>query len=171
MKCLVLLYNSSCIYEIVTLNYFLNYTNKEVAFVSMDGSSVTAMEGYSINVNMSLNDVNISEIELLVITGGDIVEIDNKKVYELINKVNENGGLIAGICAGVDVLEHSGVLLDRKTTQNTDLDVVIDNNIITARANAHIDFAIEVGKKLDLFEDEQDIQETIEFFKEHKRME
>ena len=36
--------------------------------------------------------------------------------------------------------------------------------------NAYVDFAIEVGKELELFTDEQDLQETIDFWKLHKRM-
>lgn len=51
MDTVVLLYNSSCIYEIVILNYFLHYTGKKVRFTSIDGKPITAMEGYSINVD------------------------------------------------------------------------------------------------------------------------
>ncbi len=47
MKTVVLLYDSSCIYEIVILNYFLKVTGKDVVFVSPDGGTITAMEGYS----------------------------------------------------------------------------------------------------------------------------
>lgn len=36
------------------------------------------------------------------------------------------------------------------------MDCVREENIITARANAYVDFAIEVGKALNLFEDEAD---------------
>ena len=48
MKTVVLLYPTSCIYEIVILNYFLHFAGKEVLFVSPDGTPITAMEGYSI---------------------------------------------------------------------------------------------------------------------------
>ncbi len=51
MKTVVLLYPTSCIYEIVILNYFLHFAGKEVLFVSPDGTPITAMEGYSINVS------------------------------------------------------------------------------------------------------------------------
>ena len=37
MKTVVLLYDTSCIYEIVILNYFLKVTGKEMQFVSLDG--------------------------------------------------------------------------------------------------------------------------------------
>ncbi len=171
MKSVVLLFDSCCIFEIVTLNYFLNYSNKDVVFASVDGKAKTSMEGYSINADMPITGLDASDIELLVITGGSVEEIDTSLVHKLINLVNDSGGLIAGICAGVDVLEKAGILSDVRSVQNTGLDVVTSNNIITSRANAHVDFAIEVGKKLALFQDEADVKETIDFWKHHKRAE
>ena len=43
-------------------------------------------------------------------------------------------------------------------------------NVITARANAYVDFALEVAKKLDLFASEDDFQETINFWKHYQRV-
>ena len=40
MKTMVLLYDTSCIYEIVILNYFLKVTGKEMIFVSPEGNPV-----------------------------------------------------------------------------------------------------------------------------------
>ena len=76
-----------------------------------------------------------------------------------------------GICAGVDVLEHAGLLDGIDSTHSTVLDVVVCDNIITARANGYVDFAIETAKKLNLFEDEADLQETIAFWREFQRVE
>ena len=42
--------------------------------------------------------------------------------------------------------------------------------MITARANAYVDFAIEVARKLDLFDSEEDLRETIDFWKKFKRV-
>ena len=78
--------------------------------------------------------------------------------------------VIGGICAGVDLLDNAGILCDVKSTHSTDEDFVNDKNIITARANAYVDFAIEVAKKLELFADENDLQETIDFWKYFKRV-
>jgi len=78
--------------------------------------------------------------------------------------------LIAGICAGVDVLDHAGILCDVKSTHSSDEDWVTDKNVITARANAYVDFAVEVAKKLDLFASEDDLQETINFWKHYQRV-
>ncbi len=170
MKTAVILFNTACIYEIVILNYFLKACNKEVLFVSADGKAIKAMEGYHIDVDVSLSELDISEIETIIIPGGYIKEVDNTQVYDFLKKANERKVLISAICAGVDLLENAGILRDTASTKSTDLDVTICENIITARANAYVDFAIEVAKKLDLFEDEADLKETIEFWKEHKRV-
>ena len=66
----------SCIYEIVILNYFLKVTGKDVVFVSPDGGTITAMEGYSIHTAGALIQINPSDVELLIVPGGDITPID-----------------------------------------------------------------------------------------------
>ncbi|KJD45088.1 hypothetical protein [Paenibacillus terrae] len=42
---------------------------------------------------------------------------------------------------------------------------VRDRQIVTAKANAYVDFGIELGKLMDIYENEQDLEETISFFK------
>ncbi len=170
MKTVVILFNTACIYEIVILNYFLEFCGKETVFVSVDGKPIRAMEGYSINIDLALNALDISEIENIIIPGGDVKEINNDEVYSFLKKASDDKILISAICAGVDVLENAEILMNRASTKSSDLDVLTCENVITARANAYVDFAIEVAKKLDLFEDEADLKETIEFWKEHRRV-
>ena len=69
--------------------------------------------------------------------------------------------MIAGICAGVDVLDHAGILDGILSTHSSGLDVAVTEKVITSRANGYVDFAIEVAKKMDLFKDEADLRETI----------
>ena len=109
------------------------------------------------------------ETGLVIIPGGDIEEIDREEVWDILRRVKKQGGILAGICAGVDVLEHAGILEGIISTHAADLDVAVSEKVITARANGYVDFAIEVAKKLDLFEDEADLQETIAFFRDHQR--
>lgn len=78
---------------------------------------------------------------------------------------------MSAICAGVDILERAGVLDGRKSAHSVDADCIRDGNIVTARANAYVDFALEAGKALDLFENERDLQETIDFRKLFQRTE
>ena len=110
MKTVVLLYPTSCIYEIVILNYFLHFAGKEVLFVSPDGTPITAMEGYSINVSGKLTDIAPDEIELAIVPGGNIKAIDNPIVWNCLKDIKSRGGILAAICAGVDVLDHAGIL-------------------------------------------------------------
>ena len=170
MDTVVLLFDSCCIYEIAALNYFLNFAGKHVIFASIDGEAVTSMEGYSINVNNKLSDVDAGNTELLIVPGGNIREIDTPLVWDFIKQVRENDQVIAGICAGVDVLDHAGILDGILSTHSSGLDVAVTEKVITSRANGYVDFAIEVAKRMDLFKDEADLRETIEFWKNHQRM-
>lgn len=45
------------------------------------------------------------------------------------------------------------------------------DRITTSRANGYVDFAIEVAKQMELFEDEADLQETIAFWRDFQRIE
>ncbi len=170
MKDIFLVHNKSCFYEIVILNYFMSFSHCDMAFCSLDGKPVRAMEGFSVNVDMSLSDLDMEQIRSFIIPGGDISEIDNADVMAFLRDLKKRNVLIAGICAGVDVLDRAGILCDVKSTHSTDEDLVNDKNIITARANAYVDFAIEVAKKLELFESEDDLQGTIDFWKHYKRV-
>lgn len=170
MKDVVLLFDTACVYEIVILNYFLKVTGSDMIFCSVDGKGITSTEGYSVNVDTKLSEIDVNEIRSLIIPGGDVSSIQNEEVHELLGNVKACGKVIAAICAGVDVLEEAGILQGVKSTHSEDLDTARDKHVITARANAYVDFAIEVGKELELFEDEADLQETIDFWKFHKRM-
>lgn len=96
--------------------------------------------------------------------------IDTAEVHAYLQDLKKRGALIAGICAGVGVLDRAGILRDVQSTHSTDEDWVSDRNVTTARANAYVDFAIEVAKKLNLFESEEDLQGTIDFWKNYHRV-
>ncbi len=168
MKTVVLLYETCCIYEIVITNYFLQCTGHEIVFATLDGNAVTAQEKFSLNATCALNEIDPKEVELLLIPGGEISSIDNEEVYSYIRAVVDNKGLVAGICNGVDVLDNAGVLEGIESTHSVKDDLVVGEHVITARANMYVDMAIAIGKKMELFADEADLQETIDFWKLHK---
>lgn len=170
MKDVVFVYNTSCFYEIVILNYFMSVCNCDMVFCSLDGKAIRVMEGFSVNVDMSLEELEKESIRSFIVPGGKISEVDNADVKAYLQELKKRNVVIGGICAGVDLLDNAGILCDVKSTHSTDEDFVNDKNIITARANAYVDFAIEVAKKLELFADENDLQETIDFWKYFKRV-
>lgn len=147
MKTVVLLYPTSCIYEIVILNYFLHFAGKEVLFVSPNGTPITAMEGYSINVSGKLTDIAPDEIELAIVPGGNIKAIDNPIVWNCLKDIKSRGGILAAICAGVDVLDHAGILDGVVSTHSSDLDVAVTDQVITSRANGYGRFCNRSCKK------------------------
>lgn len=170
MKNVFLVYDNCCFYEIVILNYFMSFTGEEMVFCSPEGNAIRAAEGYFVHVDMPLTEIDEKDIKCLIITGGDISRINNADVHAFIRRLQERNVLIGAICAGVDVLHAAGVLEGITSTHTADLDIANDKKIITARANAYVDFAIEAAKELDLFEDEADLKETIDFWKYHKRV-
>lgn len=170
MKDVFLVYDKCCFYEIVILNYYMSFSNCDMVFCSLDGNPVKAMEGFSVNVDMSLKDLDKEQIRSFIVPGGNIAEINNTEVMNYLQDLKSKEVLIAAICAGVDVLDNAGILQDVKSTHSIDEDFVSDKNIITARANAYVDFAIEVAKKLDLFMSGEDLQETVDFWKNYKRV-
>lgn len=109
MKNVFLVYDNCCFYEIVILNYFMKFTGQEIELCSLEGKTINCMEGYSINVDIALKDININEVKSLTITGGDISTINNEKVHNFINDLANREVIISAICAGVDVLDDSGV--------------------------------------------------------------
>lgn len=170
MKDVFLVYDKCCFYEIVILSYFMSFSHCDMAFCSLDGKPIRAMEGFSVNADMSLNDLCKEQIRSLALPGGNISEVDRPEVHAYLKDLKERNALLAGICAGVDVLDHAGILRDVRSTHSTDENLVHDRNIITARANAYVDFAVEIAKKLGLFESEEDVQETLDFWKHYKRV-
>lgn len=170
MKDIILLYDDCCIYEIVILNYFLRYTNSQVEFCSVDQDWIQAAEGYIIRTDTHLKELDLTDVRSMIVPGGKIGSIDNADVKGILRALHSRGALVAGICAGVDVLDGAGLLAGIRSTHSSEEDCVQDGNVITARANAYVDFAIKAARALQLFADEKDLNETIDFWKYHKRL-
>lgn len=170
MKDVILLYKDCCIYEIVNTCYYLKYSGADVIFAALDTKPVKTMEGFSINADCLLNEIDLSGVRSLIIPGGDVKNIRNCAVKDFIRKEFSEGKLVAAICAAVDIADEAGILEGIASTHSTEKDCVTDCNVITARANAYIDFGIEIAKYLGLFSDENDLNETVDFWKYFKRM-
>lgn len=168
MKTVVLLYETCCIYEIVISNYFLQCTGHEIVFATLDGKPVTAYEKFSLNATCALKEIDPKDVELLLVPGGDISSIANEEVYSFIRAVVNNKQLVAGICNGVDELDNAGILEGIESTHSVKEALVVGEHVITAMANMYVDMAIAIGRKMNLFTDEADLQETIDFWKLHK---
>ncbi len=165
-----IIYDECCFYEMVILSYFMNYTKQDMKFCTLNGKSIKCAEGFCVDSDHSIDEIDVTKARSIILPGGNIDNVKSEKLVKLLQMAKSKDILIGAICAGVDVLDESGILQKVCSTHTKDMDVVNDNNVITARANAYVDFAIEVAKELNLFEDENDLQETIDFWKFHKRI-
>lgn len=128
---------------------------------------------------IALDDLPVETTpDFLVIPGGSCdLAVINKPLHALIQRVNSQNGLLAGICNGALVLASAGVLVGRSVTHTAvpkyaplpqfkelleaaeqffagsiyvDSDVVHSENILTAKPKASPRFAEEIERFLHL---------------------
>lgn len=170
MKDVFFIYEGCCFYEIVTLSYFMRFSGCDMLFCSPDGRPVRAMEGFTVQPDLSFGALEPAQIRSFILPGGKISAVNTPATHLFLRNLNSGRAIIAGICAGVDVLDAAGILADVRSTHSSDEDLVWDGNIITARANAYVDFAIKTAEVLGLFSGEDDLEETIAFWRHRRRM-
>ena len=182
MNTYILIYDDFAQFEVILANYFLK-TKGKIITVGINKDSVISSEGFITVPHISLDEVLVKNVDLFIIPGGNPENIlDNKSFYTLLKRISDENKKIGAICSGVIHLAKSEVLNDKKFTTSVSLDenkyfnknnfvnqnVIVDNNIITAKANGYVDFALELGKVMGIYESEEDLQETISYFKEFK---
>ena len=91
MKDVFLVYDRCCFYEIVILSYFLNYSHCDLVFCSPDGKPVRAMEGFSVHVDASLEDLDKAQIRSFIVPGGAVSGIDTAEVKVLLRNLRRCG--------------------------------------------------------------------------------
>lgn len=174
-----MIYEGFAQFEIILANYFIKEVGEIVTF-GIDSEPVVSAEGFNTIPDLIIDEVNAEEVDALIIPGGppDIL-YGCDKLHKLIAKLDDLNKVVGGICSGVVQIAKSGILQGREYTTTIDINeysefdnnkyidknVVVDKNVITAKSSGYVDFAIEIGKMLDIYKDEDDLQETIEFFK------
>lgn len=91
----------------------------EVTTVGVTGKTVTGSHNISVNTDISLEEVNLSDIEAVVLPGGMPGTLNlekNEKVQEIVEYAYDKKLLICAICAAPSILGHKGYLKDKKAT-------------------------------------------------------
>jgi putative intracellular protease/amidase len=180
MNVYMLLYNGFVEFEIAPLLMLL----KDKALLhtfSVDEKIVTSYSGLRVEAEVLLADVEPSNVDLLVIPGGEPkVYRDRRDIQEFIQMVNMNERPIAAICGGPEFLAQAGILRGLRIAHGhdpeyasqvfkdsiiTEEDVIVEGTIITARGQAYVEFAVEIGRHIGLFETEEEAKETELWFK------
>ncbi|MCM3173088.1 DJ-1/PfpI family protein [Paenibacillus sp. MER 99-2] len=182
MKTHILLFEGYVSFEIMLASYFMK-TQGDVITVALDEGALRSYEGLSVNPDLILNQVDPSMVELFIIPGGDVTSLLKRgELMNFLHILNEQTTPIAAICSGTLLLGHAEVLEGKCFTTNAEAqmrdittqgvymntNVVVDGHIITAKANAYVDFGIEIGKVMNIYSSSEDLEETIEVFKYFK---
>lgn len=153
-KFLVLVANGNETIEVLTVVDYLRRADIKVDIASTEeGLDLVTSHDVTYKADIMFDDIKEGDYFGLYIPGGTKGAYslrDNKKVLDLVKRFNDEGKIIAAICAGPVVLNEAGVLADKKATSfpsmkdemdkiKTYVDdeiVVTDGNITTSRGAA-----------------------------------
>lgn len=145
--------------------------NRSVVVVGYDAEPVTSMGGLRVVPARQLKDVRQSEVEILILPGGDLWEsaYPRAELEQLVAELVAADVPVAAICAGTLAVARMGLLNDRRHTSNgpgyigehvpdysgaalyEPLPAVSDRGVITASGLAPVDFAREIFRQLRIF--------------------
>jgi putative intracellular protease/amidase len=165
----ILLYPRFSEYELSVLLSVLQQGGKQTVYVGLDCKVVKGEAGLTCVPETTILDIDLEHIDSIVLPGVDDFEhlVNHKELSSFLNKVNDHRRLIGAISSAPYFLSMSGVLADKKFTTGLTIEqrkflgtftednfvnshVVVDDNIITARGSAFIDFAFKFGDYLNL---------------------
>jgi putative intracellular protease/amidase len=144
---------------------------RSVVAVGFDPEPVTSMGGLRVVPDRALSDIHPSEMEILIVPGGDFWEsaYPQAEVNRVLTELIAARVPIAAICAGTLAIARAGLLNDRRHTSNLPgyiaehvpdysgaalyeaVPAVNDHGVITASGLAPVDFAREIFKELRIF--------------------
>jgi len=174
-SCYLFLFEGFADWEPAIVTAGLNtYSDFEIRTFSVDGKSVKSMGNLTINPDLRLEDVNISDFDLIILPGGNKWEEGgNTEISQLIKNTFNNGKTIAAICAATTFLAKLGIYSHINHTSNG-LDYlkkqvpgyagdsryinepcVMDKNVITANGAAMIEFAYNIFKQFGIMKKEE----------------
>jgi putative intracellular protease/amidase len=145
---------------------------RTVRTVGFTAAPVVSMGGLRISPDLELSAVRATDVELLILPGGDRWESESyprAALDSLITSLVDTQTPVAAICAGTLALGRARVLDDRQHTSNmrtylpryaaeyggaahyVDAPVVSDRHVITASGLAAVDFARAIFAELNVF--------------------
>lgn len=166
MKALVILFHVYADFEISHSLFLLRKVAKmEIVTASVDGLPVTSIGGLKTTIDVSLENLNIKDYQLILIPGGDGIDnelLNNKWLIQQIQSAFQSRIPIASICASALMLGKAGILSGERFTclphtynkyqslfessDYTGQPIEVNNRIITAKGTAFAAFAIAALK-------------------------
>lgn len=174
-KVLCFIYDEMADFEMTLACSILN-GERELITISSEKEIIKAISGIKYVADITVGEaLLLNDVEALIIPGGLKID-DSDEIFQLINKLNDEKKLLCAICAGPTYLAIAGVLEGHTYATTADAEylknagikddpfnrenylekgVVRDGNIITARGNYFVDFAMEIIDGLGLFDNQE----------------
>jgi putative intracellular protease/amidase len=185
-KMLCFIYNDMADFELTLATHFVGLlAEREIVPIAYEKAAVAAKPGLLYFPKATVKEaLEFEDIDGLIIPGGWNGE-QRPELTELINRLDSENKLLAAICAGPQYLARAGVLDNHKYTTTLtvdalkgrgeedffprenflDLKVVRDRNVITAVGSSFIDFAVEIGDYLGVYENAEEKKEYGDAYK------
>ena len=164
----------------------LEFRDENLLTVALEDRVYNA-NGQKLVPDKILADLNKEEIDLFIIPGGRNKKLfDNQELKSFLLDLNERNIYIAGLCNANYLMANYGLLENKKITGTgnpesdkeykdilkkstiVDEDFVKDGNIITAPGRAFIEFAVGLGKLMDVYENEEEAEKICKWLKNIK---
>ena len=159
-KALVIFYPDCIEFEAILAAQVLHEEHLTIDVATPDGSDYQGPSGIILRATHSYRGVDPNEYRVVILPGGDTKSvIEDEALLGLLTAAQAAGAAFGAICGGPLLLARAGLLKGRRFTHgygpNSALPywkdgtyehqpVVVDGNIVTAKPQAYIEFAIEV---------------------------
>ncbi|NHJ38856.1 MAG: DJ-1/PfpI family protein, partial [Asgard group archaeon] len=171
MKAHFLLFNGFSGFEFIYPAFTLRNIDKIT--IGLNESPILSEEKVKFYPDIHIKDVIIDDIDILIIPGGNALQHlkEGSMIQKLLISLNAKKKVIAAVCGGPVLLSNTGILEGKEFTagggelpdnwqknfttgQYVKDELVIDDNIITAKGHAIAKFAIAIGKKMNIVKSE-----------------
>ena len=156
-----------CIFFEIALALELLSSRFEITFVTPDGQDHYSSNGSCLRAHASYERASLENCRAILIPGGNPDSIaENRSIDAFVQAAHQRRLWLAAICAGTSILAKAGDLGGRKIAHGygpeqldflrpyfegatlTNEPLIVDGHIMTAKPDAHIDFAVELTARL-----------------------
>lgn len=146
-------------------------------------SPILAQSGHTYTPLEQVKDIQITvDVAGIIIPGGNGM-VASPELLALIQRIHTKNLMVAAICIGPEYLASAGIMRGKKYTSsmlpeyyadgqrpdpfewdnNTNTRVWVENNIITAKGEAFVEFALKIWEYLEIMTPEELQNERVEF--------